>query len=1068
MKSVSINPNHYVAAEINHNRYANPTVIQTGISDVEPMFPVASVVLPNRPKQGILKARGTDMTRWRNSGSPVVEGYVQGGYATPSVYSRSYTVSDRDKYKYWACPNRSGTVASGGYYAISNASLEVTYSKDVTTNMIVAQFEASVVKPRDITIYYKTTAAGAWTQITGTFQVDTEGKVVIWRQSNGTWNTTEDVYYPMTVRGIKVVVASLDRADAYLNVIEIGARYKIDITDYVNEYTTNYSVSEQSFITPLGVASSNEASLTLSNVDGTFNNDNSASPFYGLVDKNIKITCDLGIDTSAYSGSGFEYTRQFTMYTDEWGSPNEETMEVTLKDSSKFLQEEKPLPGLYQNITVGEAIWRMMDGVGMNNYLYDYRSANPNDTASQIDYYWTDPETTVWDHFAKIAQATQTAVYFDEYDVLKIQTRAAAYDLGKAIDWTLDAVPVTASDVSTYGRPGDELNKLPDIIELNKNYDYEANVVNVKHVDTQPGDFQNGNPVMETVWEPEDTVVLRAVPMFANITAAQMYGMFRATDLAVWPYTGMINLEGEIIEFDAKEYAYYNASGTVSTGYVTSNEEKEAFDKVGPLYAFKNYFTGKLRFKTRGLWGTVIRDHYLNPQAYTGRLRAGTGTISTTSAYYIRDYTNSILKLNGNSAWGGNTWYVVSRNAATSTAPKYYGTRFKFSTSGYAFGAAGLAVGLGNNDGGFYVDIIRTAVIGSRTQAHELNFYYKYSGGTIQRWGPDGTKGVPVQIDAGINYDLTVAYTDTGTGHAFSIALNGVTKMNITVPKANSYTGALANRYGMFVRGDSDAEFEYLFAGNADASTNLDESNLWDLVNGGYVSSISREAAYYDISQPGGWSRRYVTTNTWQKIQNFQYDEFGPIAHEMRLFDITFTKKPNLHSRLYWSNETQIACPIYTSTPFGAKFLLANTARVNAVVSGDDTLMFGEDNPVDQKLFVYGRLISQDDAKEYTVQNDDAIRRRGRVEVDVESTWIQNEAQAKAIGDWITQHWAGGSDELEVELFGNPLIQLGDLVGVNYPAKSLNRTNHRYFVVKVRNSYDGGLTTTLTLRRAKA
>ena len=1070
MQDVSLNTKHKVTGEWNHNRYGGiASVINTGVTEEDALFPVSSVVLPNRPAQGILKGRTTNLSNWRTAGQPTVEGYVQSGYAVPGVKTRSYTVSPRDKYKYWACPNRSGTVASGGYYAISNASIEVTYAKNVMANVIHVQFEASVVAPRDITIFYKTTSGGAWTQAGATWQIDSNGLVRIYRQSGGTWTSAEDLTSPLSIRGIKMVVASLNRADAYLNVIEVGARLKSDISTYVIDYNTTYSQSEPSFITPLGQCSSNEGTITLSNVDGTFNNDNSSSLFYGLIDKNIQLVCDLGIDTSAYGGAGYEYIRQFTMYSDEWGSPNEETIDVTLKDSSTFLQTEKPLAGLYQNITVGEAVWRMMDSVGMNNYVYDYRADNPKDTASQITYYWTDPEQTVWDHFSKIAQATQTALYFDEYDQLRIQTRGAAYDLGKPVDWTLDALPVTSTDISTYGRPGDELNKLPDIVELNKNYDFEANTVNVTHVDTAASDASNGLPAMETVWEPEDTVVLRAVPIFADQTAVQMYGLFRATDMAVWPYSGMINLEGEIIEFDAKEYASYNAAGTTVTNtYITSNEEKDALDKNSPLYSFKNYFTGKLRYKTRGMWGTAARAHYLNPQAYTARYRATTGPVVTTSAYYVRDYTDSTLNLNGGSSWNGNTWYVVSRNSVSSTAPRFYGTKFKF-TSGYkAFEAGGMAVGLNSNDSGFYIDLIPTVFIGSRTAAHELNFYFKNSTGNVTRFGPDGTRGVPIQIDLGIDYDLTVTYYDTGTSHQFGIAINGVHKTTIAVPKASSYTGALTNRYGMFIRGAGHAEFQYLFSANSDPSTNLDESNLWDLVNGGFVSSIPREVAYYDVSQPTGYVRVRTQPISWSKITNFQMDEFGPIAHEMREFDVTFTKKPNLHSRLYWSNETQIACPYYVGNPFGAKFLLVNTARQNAVVSGEDTLMFGADNPVDQKLLVYGRLISQDDAKDYTVKDDLGILRRGTVEVDIESPWIQSEAHAKAIGEWITNHWAGGSDEIEVESIGNPLLQIGDLVGINYPRKNMDRTNNRYFVVKVRNSFDGGLETTLTLRRARA
>jgi hypothetical protein len=146
---------------------------------------------------------------------------------------------------------------------------------------------------------------------------------------------------------------------------------------------------------------------------------------------------------------------------------------------------------------------------------------------------------------------------------------------------------------------------------------------------------------------------------------------------------------------------------------------------------------------------------------------------------------------------------------------------------------------------------------------------------------------------------------------------------------------------------------------------------------------------------------------------------------------------------------------------------LANTARVNAIANGEDTLSFGADNPVEQKLLVYGRLVSRDEEQTVTVKNDAAVNRRGTVEVDVTSDWIQSKTAAQEIANWITQNWGGGSDEIKITAFGNPLIQLGDLVAIQYPAKSMTYAKNKYFVVGVENSYDGGLETNVTLRRAK-
>jgi hypothetical protein len=196
-------------------------------------------------------------------------------------------------------------------------------------------------------------------------------------------------------------------------------------------------------------------------------------------------------------------------------------------------------------------------------------------------------------------------------------------------------------------------------------------------------------------------------------------------------------------------------------------------------------------------------------------------------------------------------------------------------------------------------------------------------------------------------------------------------------------------------------------------------------------------------------------------------DEFGPVVHEVREFDVKFSKVPVQHSRLYFSNESQVLCPEYNSTSFGAKFILANRSRANAVVHGDDSLSFGADSVVNQRLMVYGRPVTQAEEQSITVTDDNAIRRRGEVSLDITSDWIQSKASAQALGDWIKLHWAGGCDELQVEVFGNPFLQLGDVVSVNDPLKNMTPATHKYFVNEISNSYDKGLKTSLVLRRAK-
>jgi hypothetical protein len=545
-------------------------------------------------------------------------------------------------------------------------------------------------------------------------------------------------------------------------------------------------------------------------------------------------------------------------------------------------------------------------------------------------------------------------------------------------------------------------------------------------------------------------------------------------EAVAWPFTGIVQIEGEFIRYEGKGYSYRNAAGTWVYGSVKSQDEKVRLDNLNPNLAYQNYFNGFLLIKDitkdRGLFNSKAQSHFVDIAGWTSnKYRTQSGPVVAWNGGLIHNPQQGTLMMRTNKNFIPNSWYVATRGSSFDQAPLYYGTRLRFPTSGYVYGAAGIVINAGTNDNGYYAEIVRTKAISPTDRAlytHELCFYVRYTNGTIKRVGPDGGKGVPIQITEGIWYDLDVAYSYSGGNAVFNIAVNGVNRMTATVPAGIGTGETMGGRSGLFTRGFTFAEFEFYNTSTLAGYEGADEEGYWDRIRGGYVSGQwEREWVY-------GWRTqtkfiRGKKYSVYAKYNSMLMDEFGPVVHEVREFDVDFSKFPVLHSQLYLSNESQVICPEYTSTPFGAKFTLANTSRDNAVVSGEDTLTFGSDNAVDQKLLVYGRTFTQEDEKTETVKDDAATKSRGEISLDIDSSWIQTEAAAKALGAWIISHWSGGADEVSAKIFGNPLIQLGDVVNVNYALMNMTPATHEYFVVGVSHSYDNGLETQLTLRRRK-
>ncbi len=84
-------------------------------------------------------------------------------------------------------------------------------------------------------------------------------------------------------------------------------------------------------------------------------------------------------------------------------------------------------------------------------------------------------------------------------------------------------------------------------------------------------------------------------------------------------------------------------------------------------------------------------------------------------------------------------------------------------------------------------------------------------------------------------------------------------------------------------------------------------------------------------------------------------------------------------------------------------------------------------------------------------------------QVTFESIWIQREEDAKSLSKFIKDQWSKKQSVCELEVFSNPLISVGDIVTINYPANGLNGTQ-KFMVSGVNNSFDGGLTTKITTR----
>lgn len=1072
--------------EFEHNRYSKIKEVDAekkllvnvspanNVNDNEwnSVFDANSITLPNRPGTGIAKARLI---------SPIK---LPSGIKDRPMPFRVYAASSEDVYRYWSHTSRSGStpVATNDYSLPDPVKLTIMYESKLIANKVVAGFETTYASPKSYNIQITEVANPAenqWRTIGSNIIPDSKGQVTLWLKNDGSngWDTTPNYTSMGWVHGVRLVVNSLTKGREHLDVIQLGARFERDISDLVIDYSKEFEISDRSFIAPLGAASANQASITLSNFDQTFDGDREfldtartiINPFYGLIDKKAKFTMDLSIDARP-TGSADERLREFTMWVDSWGGEDEDTVSVSLKDSSIFLQEVDMPKTFWKKMTVGAIIWQIMDTVGLTNYSYTH---DPADTGQEIPYFWSN-QGTAWEQIAELTEATQTAVYFDEYDVMQIRTRKSIFNGGRAVDWNLDAV---------QNGP-----KLPEVISASTD---DSLVVNHVDINYKPAEFKTNKGIdqMETVWEPKDeTVTLRAAGLLRDLPASGGDIYITSAQATHWPYESYVNVRGEIIKYSGKEYLRYKKGGGTELVKVNSLEEKQAIDedvdKTDPNLAWANNFTGRLYVTERGVSNSGIVTHKLRQTDYSASIVTrldGTFLESRSNWHHQKD---GFMQLSIPPGSPNETIYVMRPNATVPTNNTTYGMRFRFASNQIRsdqFAVGGLQFASDWGDVGAYVEVMTSK---TATEAHgnltgEINLWIGGAGNTpLRRAVPTSDLGV---LGASANivydrwYDLEIKYQ-----HQFDGSSNIIIYLDGMYMKAyNLQPGQRWNEggaFGAYARGACTIDVDYLYGvwddPSGPAGTVTPDGSTWlDLAKGSYTSGyIEREwrfGAYKETGvAPLGEGGRRIT-----QVGNrgfYYYDEFGPVVHEMRTFDIEFEEDdvPVNHSFLYVSN-TAVHCTDYTSNPFGATFTLVNASRQDAIIKGEDSITFGIDNKIDQKMFIYGHKLFQEEENIITKTNDQSIRAKGKVSLSFDNQFIQTEAMATELGDWVVDLWGLGADEVSAEIFGNPLLQLGDLITMNYPQKGMLPTTHKFYIVSLKNSFSDGLTTNLILRRVK-
>lgn len=180
-------------------------------------------------------------------------------------------------------------------------------------------------------------------------------------------------------------------------------------------------------------------------------------------------------------------------------------------------------------------------------------------------------------------------------------------------------------------------------------------------------------------------------------------------------------------------------------------------------------------------------------------------------------------------------------------------------------------------------------------------------------------------------------------------------------------------------------------------------------------------------------------------------EEFGSVVREIAHVTPKFDSRPAFPIK--WStglNEYAKVIGQKSSSFGGEAFVLNNTSTTIPLSDGNAS-----------SFYVIGNQLGESGTLEYsTDETDNYVNKEP---VIFESTWLQNSEDVKKLANWIKDKVINRGKLINLSVFGNPLISVGDIVTVKYTYQGLAGTE-KLIVVSVKHTYGVGLETSIICR----
>jgi hypothetical protein len=238
--------------------------------------------------------------------------------------------------------------------------------------------------------------------------------------------------------------------------------------------------------------------------------------------------------------------------------------------------------------------------------------------------------------------------------------------------------------------------------------------------------------------------------------------------------------------------------------------------------------------------------------------------------------------------------------------------------------------------------------------------------------------------------------------------------------------------------------FDYVYGMTIDEPKYKSSDNDGNLYVGQFANA-TLDTAYGNLF--------YNANNADSESNKFKnsIEEFGSVVREIAYVKTKFNSRPALPIK--WStgiNEYAKIIGQKISSFGGESYVLNNTSTTIPLSDGNSA-----------SFYVVGNDIGQSGQLEYSTEQPDEYNYKEPV--TFAATWLQNETDVEKLAKWIKDRAVNRSRIVDMNIFGNPTLEVGNIISIKYPHQNLAGTE-KFIITKVSHTYNQGLGTSVSCR----